>query len=268
MQSLWTSLSALGASLNALDQVSANIANQDTPGYAEENGSFLDTYTQVLQAQATAPGAAPRYTLPGWWGGTGALAGAAEPRFEGMGTISTGVPTDMAVEGPGFFMVRGSDGRTWLTRSGDFQWSLWPGGNVALTTPAGLPVLDTAGRPVVLRQAPADWSVGADGQLTVNGRPGPRLAVAEVAEPDQNLEPAGDGAVTAYVPKPGAVVTVVNRAGAAPASRIVQGALNMSNVDMAAQMTELIEAQRLFELNAEALQVTDRMMETANGIRT
>ncbi|MCL6600863.1 MAG: flagellar hook-basal body protein [Alicyclobacillus macrosporangiidus] len=273
MQSLWTGLSALQASLRWLDRVSENVANSDTPGYAADAGSFADTFTQVWSAQATAPRVAGRYTPPGWAGGTGVLPVSAEKRFDGMPLQQTGNPLDLAVQGNAFFLVAGADGQTRLTRAGNFIWSRRPDGTVVLATQAGEPVLDTQGRPVQAPGGQTDgFAVGTQGDVSFGGKAsGQRIALAEVSVPDQHLVPTGDNE---YVAGPGANVRVVNAgvAGAgggagAGTDTVVQGALSMSNADLVKQMTDLIQAQRMFDLNAEALQITNRMMQDANGIK-
>ncbi|GGJ13684.1 flagellar basal body rod protein FlgG [Alicyclobacillus cellulosilyticus] len=304
MQSFWTSLSALQASTQWLDRIGDNVANVDTPGFAAESQSFADTLTQVLSAQATAPAVAPRYTPPGWWGGTGVRTAAAELHFDGMPLVQTGQPSDLALTGDAsgnaFFAVRSEDGRVLYTRAGDFHWVMAADGRLMLATAAGLPVLATDGQPVTVDAGTGgDVHIGPDGTVYVKTRggeiaSGQRIAIVVVAEPDQHLQ-AVDG--TLYALQPGGVAQVVNmngrQAGAAGAGAaragaggtagtagpgganaignagpvIVQGALNQSAVNLTEQMVQLVTAQRLFDLNAEVLQLSNRMMQTANNIR-
>ncbi|MCL6517767.1 flagellar hook-basal body protein [Alicyclobacillus sp.] len=296
MQSLWTSLSALRASMRWLDRVSNNVANSDTPGYAADGGSFADTFTQVWSGAATAPEAAGRYTPPGWAGGTGVLAVSDEKVFSGMPVQRTDNPLDLAVQGAAFFQVSGADGAIHLTRAGNFVWSRRPDGTVVLATQAGEPVLDTAGRPVVAPGGRTDgFAVAPNGDVSFDGKAtGQRIALVEATLPGQYLASVGDNE---FVAGPGANVRVINAgagvggaagaggvAGAAGSAGaggvagagaggaglqagVVQGALSMSNVNLTTEMTDLIRAQRMFDLNSEALQITSRMMQDANGIK-
>jgi flagellar basal body rod protein FlgG len=264
-QSFYTSLSAMNASLKWLDRVSNNIANENTVGYAASTGTFADTFTQALNGNATDGTAAPRYTPPGWWGGTGVFATSEHSDFSQMPIQQTGNPLDFAIEGDGFFVVRGANGQPLLTKAGNFQWSQVQGGRFMLATQNGEAVLDTTGQPIVVSANDTNRiAVAPNGQITVNGNPGQRIAIAELALPEEHLSAAGNNE---FAIQQGARPVIVN-AGANSTSSVIQGALSMSNVDMTVEMTDMIQAQRMFDLNAEALQLTDKMAEVANGIRS
>jgi flagellar basal body rod protein FlgG len=268
MQSLWTSLSGMKSSLNWLDRISNNMANQDTVGFAADKGSFADAYTMALQGNPAVNEQAGRKTPPGWWGGTGVVATGWYKDFSTMPLQQTDNPMDLAIQGDGFFVVDRGDGTLHLTKAGNFTWSKAQNGVFFLATQQGAPVLDTNGRAITARGGGAHTlQVGPDGSVTLDGRPtGQKIAIAVVALPDEKLVSAGDNE---YVAKPGAAVRIVNQGNAMPAGMAVtQGALSMSNVDMIVEMTDMIQAQNMFALNAKALGIADRMMQDANNIRS
>lgn len=277
-QSLWTSLSAMQSSLSWLNRASNNVANQNTPGFAADTGSFADTLTQAMSGRATALGNANRYTPQGWWGGTGVAPLKNEKDFSQMPVNQTGNPTDLAMQGNGFFVVQGGNGQTQLTKAGNFTWSQQANGSFVLATPAGQAVLDTNGKPIT---APASagvagaqhFSVAPDGQVTFGksagqgqgqGQTGQKIAIADVFLPAENLTSVGNNS---YVASAGAQPVILNRTAGAADSSIVQGALSMSNVDLTVALTDLLQAQNMFTLNGEALQLTNRMLGDANTIR-
>jgi flagellar basal-body rod protein FlgG len=266
MQSLWTSLSAMHAGQMWLDRTAENIANVDTPGYAALEGSFADALTAALQGTATASSVPNRDTPPGWRGGTGVVGTRETRSFESNPVIQTGRSTDLAPQGDVFFAVL-ADGEVRLTKAGNFQWSQRADGRFELTTPAGDPVLDVNGQPILRTgSANAEMTVASDGTVRFAGQRGSmqRIALVRVELPEENLMSAGDNT---YRLVSGSAI-VVNRQALPDGVGVQQGALLQSNVDMTQAMTDLIRAQRLFDLNAEALQLTNRMMETANQIRT
>ncbi len=268
MQSLWTSLSGMKSSLTWLDRISNNIANQDTVGFAAEKGSFADAYTMALQGNPAVNEQAGRKTPPGWWGGTGVVAGGWYNDFATMPLQQTGNPMDLAIQGDGFFVVGQGNGSVHLTKAGNFTWSKAADGSFFLATQQGAPVLDTNGRRIVVRGSGSHTlQVGPDGLVQVDGKStGQKIAIAVVSLPDEKLATVGDNE---FVLKPGAAVRIVNQGNAMPAGiAVTQGALSMSNVDLTVEMTDMIQAQNMFALNAKALGMADRMMQDANNIRS
>lgn len=268
MQSLWTGLNALKSASSWLDRVGDNLANENTVGFAGDTGSFADTLTTALSQQATAPGESGRVTPLGWWGGTGSMAVQSGRDFRQMPLQRTDNPMDFAISGPGFFVVQSQNGPA-LTKAGNFGWASAGNGNMVLSTPNGEAVLDVNGQPIVQPKGAtainAQITVAPDGQVSYGGQPGPKLAIAEVAVPSESLQALGNNL---YSPKVGYTTTIVNRAASTnPTSTISEGYLAMSNVDVTTQMTDMIQAQRMFDLNAESIQMTNKMMQIADSIR-
>jgi len=268
VQSLWTGLNAMQSASSWLDRVGDNLANENTVGFAQDTGSFADTLTMALAPTATAPTQSGRYTPTGWWGGTGSMAVQNAHDFSQLPLQRTDNPMDFAISGPGFFVVQSATGPA-LTKAGNFGWANAGNGKMVLSTPNGEAVLDVNGRPIVQPRsaagASAQLSVGPDGQISFGSQKGPKLAIAEFPVPSESLQSIGNNL---YMPKAGYTTTIVNRgAQGNPASTVSSGYLAMSNVDVTTQMTDMIQAQRMFDLNAESIQMTNKMMQLADGIR-
>ncbi|MCF8568061.1 flagellar hook basal-body protein [Alicyclobacillus tolerans] len=263
MQALWNSLSALQSSMSWLNRTANNIANSNTVGYAEQNVSFADALTRSLAGSATAGPVAARYTAPGWWGGTGVLAGRMESNFAQMPISQTGDPTDLAVQGSGFFSVAGPNRQMYLTKAGNFQLSKQSNGTFVLATPSGYPVLDTLGNPVTLTSS--QFAVQSDGQIVQNGKPVQKIAIVGVSLPTESLISIGNNV---YQPNAVANPVVLNQKNTPGSSAsIVQGALNQSNVDLTSEMPKLLEAQNMYSMSSRAMQITNQMMQAASTIQ-
>jgi len=104
-------LSGLTAESTALSTIANNLANQDTTGYKDTTISFSDLFYQNLGTT----GSGDPIQL-----GAGAEIGALSPNFTQGSVSSTGIPTDVAIQGNGFFVVQ-QDGVTSYTRDGTFS---------------------------------------------------------------------------------------------------------------------------------------------------
>jgi len=142
----------------------------------------------------------------------------------------TGAPLDLAIEGPGYFVVQTPAGERY-TRAGRFLRNA----EGELVTPEGHPVLDEGGRPILLPANEGTPTIAADG--TIGGRSGVlgRIRLVSFTAPEK-LRPEGSGLLVSDEPPiPGA------------RGSLVQGALEGSNVKGVLEITRLIEITRAFE---------------------
>lgn len=243
LEGLNAAAAGMAAQQQRIDAVSNDLANANTTGYKHVRVGFSDlVYTQTGRSSALGPqvGAGARAVDGGRAFGQGALQ-------------RTDQPFDVAIQGEGFIKVKLADGRQALTRDG----SLHVDGTGKLVTSSGARVQP----PVTLPAGtdPSRVAIGPDGTISANGRALGRIQLVSVRSP-QALQPAGDNAFIA-TPESGA-------ARPAPAATTLsQGALEMSNTDMADAMVAMIESQRAFQLTSKAIQTQDQMWEIANGVK-
>ncbi|GLV14196.1 flagellar basal-body rod protein FlgG [Alicyclobacillus hesperidum] len=256
-QTLYNGLSGLTAANQWLDRIGDNLANLETPGFAQDQGTFADALTMQVYGNQTGPIDANRVTPPGWRGGTGVIAESEGRDFTNMNLETTGNPMDVAINGPGFFVVQGPQGKLY-TRAGDFIWSKRPDGTFQLATQAGDPVLSTTGQPMIKPANATSFSVAANGQISYGTQVGPRIALVEIGEPSAHLIPEGDNLYQ---------LAAGGQAKPAVQSQLVQGALLTSNVNESQQMANMIEAQNLFQENAESVSIANQMLTIADTIR-
>jgi flagellar basal-body rod protein FlgF len=206
--------SYLGTDVQSLNVVSQNVANIGTNGYRNER--------LTTDFRTGLPDATPTLSLA-----DGAL-------------DQTGRPLDLALQGPGFFVVQ-VNGQPLLTRNGQFHIDA----NQQLVDAAGHPVLGQSG-PITL--AHANVKINAAGQIVDADRSVDSLRIVALASPD-GLREAGDG-LYAYAGSP-----------AAWNGSIHQGALERSNVNPSTEMVRLMQLTRHAQSVQRALQAYDQALQ-------
>ena len=167
--------------------------------------------------------------------------------------------------------MRGADGTTYYTRNGNFNWSIGPTGTT-LTNTDGYPVLDSNGNTIVLPNNVNSGKavVTTDGQVGYYNNAGAYVSMNRTIGLSQFNNPAG-------LEKAGSnLLRATNASGAAlneatnanlTRSKIHQGYLEGSNVQVADEMINLIVAQRAYQLNSKAITTSDDMLEQANNLK-
>jgi flagellar basal-body rod protein FlgG len=227
-----------------LDAVSNDLANANTTGYKRLRTGFSD----LLYEQGGRPTTSDNSQL-----GTGSRFVQNGRTFEQGSLSETGAPLNVGIEGEGFIKVKLSDGRQALTRDGDLH--VDSGGR--LVTNFGGLVQPQITIPTGVSES--QISIAKDGTVLAAGQNVGRIALATVRAPS-SLESVGSNAFVTTA-KSGTAI-------AAPAATVLkQGALEASNADMSTSMTDMIEAQRAYQLTSKAIQTADQMMEIANGVK-
>ena len=241
LEGMYSAAAGMAAQQQRIVAVSNDLANVNTTGYKRVRVAFRD-----LLYTPTGPGA-----VRGVASGAGAAAvqlgrGLANGTFQ-----DTGRPLDIALDGTGFLEVRKGNQRL-LTRDGSLQRT--DDGRLVTSTGA------FTGVTVPANVQDADIKIRPDGSVTgPNGVLG-RLRLVTVRAPE-GLEARGDNlfAATAASGQPAAA-----RAGVVG---VKQSALEASNVELATAMTDLIEAQRGYEMASKAINTQERLLEIANGLK-
>ena len=161
-------------------------------------------------------------------------------------------------------------------RNGNFTWALQEtGGNVLeLTTAEGNPVLGVDGNPILVENnaVASRITIGGDGKIYYPDDQGvpQQIGNAQIGlwqfRNREGLERVG-GAAWQETAASGEPILEVEANGEVKRSNLEQGYLEGSNVNVATEMVNLIVAQRAYEMNSTAIQTTDEMMQTANGLK-
>ena len=269
VRSLWSAATGMMAQQTAVDTISNNISNINTTGFKTSQNEFKSLLYQELQAETTS---ANGETKPiDSQVGLGVRSSSITTIFRQGSMLESPSAYAFAIEGNGFFSVKGNDGNTYYTRNGNFNISVGRNG-LELTTTEGNPVLDTRGQPIVFQGTltASNITVTGDGEfcyLDDKGNPasmGIRIGISQFNNP-AGLEKLDSSLykVSAASGNPINEATATN----IQKSTIVQGYLEGSNVQLADEMVNLIVAQRAYEANSKAITTSDTMMGQANQLK-
>ncbi len=269
VRSLWTAATGMIAQQTNLDTIANNLANVNTQGYKTQVNEFKTLLYQTLQTETTSANGEQKPISAQV--GLGTRNSAISTIFKQGSMIASESDTAFALDGKGFFGVRGEDGNTYYTRNGNFLFTLASNGNMLVTTD-GNPVLSTTGQPIILNNnyILSKITVTSDGQLCYpdaknNPQPiGINIGVFQFNNPN-GLERLADSlyAQTAASGQPINEATNNNVAK----TKVLQNYLEGSNVQVADEMVNMIVAQRAYELNSKAITASDEMLQQANNLR-
>jgi flagellar basal-body rod protein FlgG len=238
-----------------LDITANNIANVDTSGYQSVEG--------VLGALPDQPeiGDPDNGSLPSsaTYVGMGTAPASVERSTAQAPLVRTGNPLDLAISGPGFFVVRQASGQTAYTSQ--LSLHVQPDGKVL--TASGLATVPPIQVPATVTAVVAR----ADGTLVGTTRAGQTITVGKpdiaVFAAPANLLAQGGGLYTETLSS-GRPQT----RGTGPDTKVLAGYQLGSTVDLAAEMVNMIQEQRMFELNTKALQTLDSLVNSTISLQT
>lgn len=269
MRSLWSAASGMIAQQTNVDTISNNIANVNTTGYKAEKTEFKSLLYQHIQARTTTANGEHKPVAAQV--GLGTRVASNTYIFTQGALLANESDTAFAIEGEGFFAVRGADGETYYTRNGNFNWSIGIDG-VVLTNSDGYPVLDSNGNEIRVPEGVAAERVSASGtgQFYYTDLDGNAVMMNQTFGIYQFNNPAGlDKIGDSLLEVTEASGNPLNEATVAglTQSKVCQNYLEGSNVQVADEMVNLIVAQRAYELNSKAIQAADDMLSQANQLR-
>ncbi len=261
LRSMFSAVSGLRSHQTMMDVTGNNIANVNTTGYKSSRTTFQETLTQLTRG-GTAGGGEVAGRNP-MQVGLGTQVAATDLVFTQGASQATGRPTDLAIQGDGFFVVEQA-GEAYYTRAGAFSFD--SAGHLA--TPGGQRLqgenlLDGAeGDILVDPEEYTDITIGADGTVTGRDEDGElvdlwRISMARFPNVE-GLEHEGNGL---FRDSPAAGAAIVGFAGEDGLGTLQAGTLEMSNVDLAQEFTNLILSQRGFQANARTISTSDELLQ-------
>lgn len=277
MQSLNISSSALRGIQLALDNSANNMSNIDTIGYKRRVASFTELLADSMNEQPSTD-RENRNSPTGIRLGSGSRLGLTKVDL-GQGVMKpTDVPTDLMIQGEGYFMVGSqmddangvSREEFRFTRNGAFHLEEnTDQGGFVLVSSTGHLLLNEIGQPLVLNVSEVkEFTVSDDGYVTVNGEPTfVRVGVWKVDNPDQ-LQQVGENMFDTGLEADQVPADIYDQSWTNNLASIRQGALEGSNVNLQEEMSQLINIQRAYQLNSRAIAITDQMMGIATSIRS
>jgi flagellar hook protein FlgE len=271
LRSLYSGVSGMRGFQTKLDVIGNNIANVNTAGFKGSRVMFKDILSQTVSG-VTAPNENESGGVNAKQIGLGVALSSIDTVHTPGSAMTTNVPTDLRIDGDGFFVVRAGEEDNYLTRAGNFTVDA----NRNLVNADGLQVLDSEGAPIVIGEDVTAFSIANDGSIIAvqaDGTSAPTgilIAVAKVANPS-GLEKIG-GNLYRVTPNanPGGTLDVAGATAnnaATGTGAIVSGQLEMSNVDLTAEFTEMIVAQRGFQANSRIITTSDEILQEVVNLK-
>jgi flagellar basal-body rod protein FlgF len=220
-----------------------NIANASTTGFRADSVGFTSM---------------PVYG-PGYASRVNTVAGDSGTDFSSGVLMNTNAPLDVAVNGKGFITVRGADGQEAYTRAGDL--TVTPTG--AILTSAGFPVMSESG-PLVIPPS-TQVSIGGDGTISVVP-----LGLSPAAQSQVDRIKLVNPAVKDLQKGPDGLFRLKGggKAKTDETVTLTSGELESSNVNAAQSLVNMIELQRLYELQIKSINSTDQNEQSAQRMMT
>lgn len=261
MRALDTAATGMEAQQTNVDTISNNIANMNTSGYKRQRAEFQDLLYQNVRRVGSTSSDVGTVVPSGIQLGAGVETQAIYRVMEQGSLERTGNNLDLAINGKGFFQIEMPDGQTAYTRNGSFQLNQ----DGEIVTADGYTVQPG----LVVPPEATDITINESGEVLANidGQVEPvnvgQLELANFAN-EAGLEAIGKSLFLETQASGAPDVAVPNAPGF---GGIQQGFVESSNVDMAQELTDMISAQRAYEMNSRVIQASDQMMQTATRLR-
>ncbi|MCL4432201.1 MAG: flagellar basal-body rod protein FlgG [Epsilonproteobacteria bacterium] len=260
MQSLYTSSTGMLAMQTQIDTTANNIANVNTMGYKKSRAEFADLMYKVMTYAGTSTSNTTQ-SPTGIEVGLGVRATAINKIFSAGSLKQTDNSLDLAITGKGFLRLQLPNGTEVYTRNG----SLKIDQNGTLVNSDGYAVVPN----VVLPEDATNISIGTDGIVSVT-QPGQAQATQVGQLSLTNfINPAGLHAMgdNLFVETDASGQPVEGVAGENGLGNIRQGFVELSNVQLVVELTDLITGQRAYDANSKVITTSDEMLATTNSLK-
>ena len=244
-----------------VEVISNNIANINTTAFKRGRAEFTDLIYQSQKREGAFSSDAGTIVPVGVNIGLGVKPAAVARMTEQGNLQSTGNPLDIALEGRGFFSVTLPDGEIAYTRAGTFQLS--PEGQIV--TLDGYELAPG----IVMPQEATDIEINRNGEVFAITPDAPepqlvgRLTLATFIN-EAGLEPIGDNLLRETLASGAELVGLPGEEGV---GTVRQGYVETSNVNVVEEITDLISAQRAYEMNAKVIETADEMSSRVSNMR-
>ncbi len=261
MNALKIAATGMAAQQMRVEVISNNLANMNTTGYNARRAEFADLNYQQIQRAGTVSAQDGSVLPAGVQLGMGVRPSAISMNVEQGALKQTGGTLDLAIEGRGYIEVALPSGGSGYTRDGALKLT----GDGQVVTSDGYPVVPD----VTIPDDARDVTINANGEIYAyfDGQPEAqllgRLTLAGFTN-EKGLEAMGGNL---YRETGASGAARIGEAGIDGLGTFRQGYLESSSVDAVRELTELIEAQRGYELNAKVITAADQMLGATTQIR-
>ncbi len=259
IRSIYTGTTGMNAQQLNIDVISNNLANVSTTGFKKSSNEFQD----LLYEKITVPGSPTSTDTESPTGisiGVGVRPAAVSKVFSQGELQQTENDLDVAIDGQGLFQIETPEGDTAYTRAGAFK--LDSSGQIVNSN--GYTVLPA----ITIPEGSKDIVISDTGivSATLSGETeSSELGTIEIAT---FINPSGllSGGNNLLYETTSSGTPAVSTPGSAGYGTLIQGFLEGSNVNIVQELTNLITAQRAYEINSKSIQTSDEMMQTTNNL--
>jgi len=263
MRALWTAATGMKAQQFNIDTIANNLSNVNTTSYKTSRAEFKDLFYSNLKRGRIQDDEGRPVNLEV---GHGTMPVATKRDFRNGNLIPTEGTFDVAIDGEGFFVIELPNGDIAYTRDGSFKLSVdYDEGY--LVTSEGYYVLSEDDDLIIIESGLRDIAIDEFGYITGEDEFGEiielgRIALVKFTNPE-GLQSEGRNLYTA-TPASGEEIPIdVDEMN----SRIIQGYLEASNVQVVDEMVKMITAQRAYEINSKTIQTSDEMLQLINNLK-
>ncbi len=260
MRALHTAATGMMAQELNVQVISNNIANMRTTGYKRQRAEFQDLLYEHVRRVGTQTSDQGNILPAGVELGSGVKT-VATPRLMTQGSIvQTGKEYDVAIRGEGFFRIQLPDGRTAYSRDGSFE-------------------LDAQGRIVTAQgnliqpgitipQNSTGVTINAQGQVSATPAGSNTPTVVGQIELAIFVNKAGLQGIgdNLYLETPASGPAQTGQPNTENFGNLQQGNLEQANVEAVSEISDLIAAQRAYEMNAKVITATDQMLQATSNL--
>jgi len=259
MRSLWTATTGMSAQNLNMDVIANNLANVSTSGFKKSRADFQDLLYQILKVPGS-PTSADTKSPTGIQVGLGVKPGSVTKVFTEGDIVQTSNPLDVAIEGSGFLQVAMPDGNTAYTRAGTLKLD----GDGRITTSDGYPIEPE----IVIPEDALQITISQNG--VVSAILGDDTTSTELGNIDL-VDFVNDAGLIAigknlFRETEASGAALVGTPGENGIGTLLQGYVENSNVNLVEELTQMITAQRAYEINSKVITTSDEMMQTVTNM--
>lgn len=260
MRALHTSATGMAAQESNVNTISNNIANVNTTGFKKARTEFDDLLYETIQESGAKSSGNSEYNV-GLQVGSGAKVSATRKIHSQGAPQMTNNPYDLMINGEGHFGIIGPNGELKFTRDGSFNVDAQ--GN--LVTRAGHKLFPGITIPsnIIRINISETGDIDAYSRESVEPMGLGQIPIFTFVNPSGLRSEGGN----LYSATAGSGQAIQSKATENGAGSMLQGAIEASNVNVMNEMTDLIKAQRAYEMNSKVMGVADQMLQTVNNIR-
>lgn len=261
MRALRIAATGMLAQQMRVETISNNLANMSTTGYNARRAEFADLHYQQMTRPGTVNATDGTVLPTGVQLGLGVRPASVSMQIQQGTSMATGGDLDLAIEGKGYLEITLPSGASGYTRDGGLKRT----GDGLIVTSEGFPVVPEITIPAEVRAI----SINADGEVyayfnnQVQAQLLGQFTLTQFTN-EKGLEAVGSNT---FMETEASGPPLVGVPGENGLGMLRQGYLEQSSVDAVREITELIEAQRGYELNSKVITAADQMLSAATQVR-